>query len=437
MHNHIQPIESPGKSLRRAVAEPGDGLLVPALGAASVRATVTTFDPRPIAVALLTGGTDRHYAFGLGTALASHNVDVEVIGSDLIDSPEMHTTPRLHFLNLHGSGPSGRLVRKLGQIACFYLRISRYAWSAEPKVFHILWNNKVELFDRTLLMVYYKLLGKQIVLTAHNVNAAQRDSRDRLLNRLGLHCQYRLADHIFVHTEEMKAQLTAHFRVSPRKVTIIPFGINNALPETPITIPEARRRLGLASSDKVILFFGAIKAYKGLEYLLQAFHSIVAEDNNYCLLIAGEPKKDHNRYFTSILDAISAGPHSDRIHCRLEFIPDADTELYFKAADVTVLPYTGIFQSGVLFLAYSFGLPVIASDVGSFHQDIVKGQTGFICRARDGADLAESLVQYFDSDLYHDLDHQRKNIRRYAESRHSWDCVSEITRATYSHLLGS
>ena len=61
-----------------------------------------------------------------------------------------------------------------------------------PKLFHILWNNKFQFFDRTLLMLYYRLLGKKIAFTAHNVNAGKRDSNDSWLNRLSLKIQYRL-----------------------------------------------------------------------------------------------------------------------------------------------------------------------------------------------------------------------------------------------------
>jgi glycosyltransferase involved in cell wall biosynthesis len=117
------------------------------------------------------------------------------------------------------------------------------------------------------------------------------------------------------------------------------------------------------------------------------------------------------------------------------FIPDKDIELYFKAADVVVLPYTEIFQSGIAFLAYSFGLPVIATDVGSFREDIVEETTGFVCRPKDPDDLAATIDRYFDSPLYQHLDQRRQEIRRYAVAGHSWDAVAEITRKVYSDLL--
>ena len=132
----------------------------------------------------------------------------------------------------------------------YYARLIRYAATAKPRIFHILWNNKFEFFDRTLLMLYYRFLGKKIVLTAHNVNAGRRDSNDTRLNRLTLRIQYRLADHIFVHTEKMKRELIEEFGVQGARVTVIPFGINNAVPNTRLTPAEAKQRLGIREGRK-------------------------------------------------------------------------------------------------------------------------------------------------------------------------------------------
>ena len=85
---------------------------------------------------------------------------------------------------------------------------------------------------------------------------------------------------------------------------------------------------------------------------------------------------------------IENGPTRDRVLQAITYIPDDETEIYFKAADALVLPYTDIYQSGVLFLGYSFGLPTIATDVGSFREEIIEGETGLICRPADPADLA-------------------------------------------------
>jgi glycosyltransferase involved in cell wall biosynthesis len=109
--------------------------------------------------------------------------------------------------------------------------------------------------------------------------------------------------------------------------------------------------------------------------------------------------------------------------------------MYFKAADVAVLPYTEIFQSGILFLAYSFGLPVIATDVGSFGENIIEGRTGLVCKPCDPDDLAAAIQRYFDSDLFRELELRRKEIQDYALSKHSWEVVGDLTRNVYSGLL--
>ncbi len=95
---------------------------------------------------------------------------------------------------------------------------------------------------------------------------------------------------------------------------------------------------------------------------------------------------------------------SGRVLLRADFIPDDETEVYFKAADVLVLPYRHIYQSGVLFLGHSFGLPVLAADVGSLKDDIVEGKTGFVFRPEDPVDLAKTIERYFASDLYAELE---------------------------------
>lgn len=390
--------------------------------------------PPEIKISLLTGGFDKPYVFGLTTALAQQNISVEVIGNKLVECPQMHSLSQLRFRHFYWDARSNlSRTAYILQILSFYIRIIRYAAGNTPGLFHLLWNNKFQFFDRTLLMLYYKALGKKIVFTAHNVNAAERDSKDSLLNRVTLRIQYGLADHILVHTEKMRRQLIEEFGVAKRTVTVIPFGINNSVPSTDLNRAEARRRLGIGQCERTILFFGNIRPYKGLEYLVDAFNQLDAE--NYRLIIAGEAKKGTETYVRDIQRAIHQAGTGSRIIQKLEYISDEETELYFKAADVSVLPYTLVFQSGVLLLAYSFGLPVIATDVGSLAEDIIPGTTGLLCRPRDACDLARAIREYFDSDLYRTLDHRRREIQDHALERYSWDRVGKITRKVYTNLL--
>jgi glycosyltransferase involved in cell wall biosynthesis len=316
-------------------------------------------------VALLTGGGDKPYALGMAAALTSAGISVDLIGSDELRVPELARNQLINFFNLRGSqAPEASLPAKILRVLRYYAKLVGYAVQAKPTLFHILWNNKVQFFDRTLLMLYYKFLGKRVLFTAHNVNVAKRDQNDSWLNRISLKIQYGLCDHIFVHTESMKAEMKSEFGVPENKISVVPFGINNTVPNTSLARAEARRQLGITRDDKALLFFGNIAPYKGLEYLIAAFSRLIKNDRNYCLLLVGKPKGEKG-YWKKIEEAIGRSGARDRIIEIIEYVPDETTELYFKAADVLVLPYTHVFQSGVLFLGYSFGLPVIAANVGS------------------------------------------------------------------------
>jgi len=390
---------------------------------------------RDIGVALLTGGADKPYAFGLATALMSKGAALDLIGNDELDCPGLHNQPGVTFLNLRGNQRSDvSVVRKALRVSMYYARLIRYAARAKPKVFHILWNNKFESFDRTLLTLYYRWLGKRIVLTAHNVNAGRRDSKDTRFNRLTLRVQYRLADHIFVHTEKMRHELCEEFGIRERQITVIPFGINNAVPNTPLTPCEARQRLGVRTGERTILFFGHIAPYKGLEYLVSAFRQILTRRDDYLLIIAGRPKSCE-KYWRAIREEMRQEIQSGRILLKADFIPDDEAEIYFKAADVLVLPYKHIYQSGVLFLGHSFGLPALAADVGSLKGDIVEGKSGFVFKPEDPVDLAAAIERYFDSDLYAELGSRRQEIRDFATAQHSWDLVGQATMSVYADLL--
>jgi D-inositol-3-phosphate glycosyltransferase len=391
-----------------------------------------------IEVGLLTGCQDRPYAFGLALALISQGVNLEIIGGDEIDSPELHTTPRLRFLNFRGNQKNqGNFAVKLWKLLDYYAKLIRYAARSDPKVLHILWNNKIEVFDRTILMLYYKVVGKKIAFTAHNVNQARRDAKDSWLNRATLRIQYQLCDHIFVHTQKMKEELCQDFGVAEKAVTVIRHPVNDAFPDTALTPAGAKRRLGLRDDEKAILFFGRIRPYKGIEYLLDSFRLLSSDERaKYRLIVAGEPKRGSEDYLHKIQESVQRDFKQGQVILRIQFIPDEEMEVYLKGADVLVLPYKEIFQSGVLFLAYSFGLPVVATDVGSFREEIVEGSTGFLCQPGDPADLAKAIEIYFTSDLFRNLGVRRQVVKDYAHANHSWHAVAELTFKAYTKMLG-
>ncbi len=385
-------------------------------------------------VSILTAGKDKHYSTGLAAALLAEGCGFDFIGSDDVDALEFHNNPQVNFFNLRGDqSVNAGFAQKMSRVLAYYARLMGYAMTAKPKVFHILWNNKFEFFDRVFLMLYYRLMGKRVVFTAHNINAGARDASDSFLNRLTLKIQYRLCAHIFVHTQKMKQELVLEYGVKPDNISVIPLGFYSNVPNTALTPAEAKQKLGLKSGEKVVLFFGNIAPYKGVEYLVTAFTELARNDASYRLVIAGRPKGPPE-YWAGIRQQIAESGMGDRVMQNIEYIADEDIEVYLKAGDVLVQPYTLIFQSGVLIMGFSFGIPVIAADVGSLKEDVIEGKTGFVFPPKDAKALKQTIERFFDSNLYRDQEKARRGIREHVAENNSWSKVARTTMGVYNQL---
>jgi len=386
-------------------------------------------------VSLLTAGKDKPYVLGLLSGLVSQRLDVDFIGNDEMQSVNIVRSKYVNYYNLRGAqNEDAPIKEKISRVLKYYFKLVKYTAQTDSKLFHIQWENKFTFFDRTFLNIYYKILGKTLVFTAHNINAGERDEKDTLMNRLSLKFMYRIVDHIIVHTKKMKLQLINGYHIRESKVTVIPFGINNTVPKSELTTREAKKKLNFEGNEKIILFFGNIAPYKGLKYLILALVNLKQEHNDCRLIIAGQIK-NCEAYWENIQRIIEEHDLKDYIIKKIEYIPDEEIEVYCKSADVMILPYNYIFQSGVLFLSYNFGLPVIATDVGSLRKDIVEGKTGFICQPEDPEDLAKKVNLYFHSDLFKNLEANRNKIIKYANKKYSWEKIGEKTYAVYKNLL--
>lgn len=151
---------------------------------------------------------------------------------------------------------------------------------------------------------------------------------------------------------------------------------------------EAERQLGLKPGKRNILFFGLIRAYKGLDILLEAFGKLSEE---YQLIIAGEPYGSFEKY-QEIIDRL---PGKDRIFTDLRYIKDSEVTNYFSAADVAVLPYRSATQSGISSVSYHFEVPMIVTDVGGLKETIGDRGTGLV--ASDGSPevIYNEIIRYF------------------------------------------
>jgi D-inositol-3-phosphate glycosyltransferase len=387
-------------------------------------------------VSLLTGGDDPNYAVPLATALADRGIAVEFVGNDQMEGVSSLRRAGIEYLNLRGNqDPGARLVTKVVRVMRYYQRLTHYAHRTRSRLFHILWLNKFELLDRTLLNALYRTRGKRLVLTVHNVNMRKRDGRDGWLNRASLRTMYSLMDHLLVHTTAAQQELVNEFHVPSERISVIPFGLNTYVPDTALSRREARAHFGLNEKERVLLFFGQIAPYKGLDILLEALRSPSLRRQEYNLLIAGRPKAGSLTYWNELGSGLRELAIGQRVLVRDGFIPDSEVPVLFRAADALVLPYRAIYQSGPLALAYRFGVPVIATRVGSFETEVVQGVTGFLAEPEDPRDLARAIQEYFESELYHQFDETGRRIREIGCERYAWDRIGEVIARVYARIL--
>ncbi|MCQ2343251.1 MAG: glycosyltransferase [Paludibacteraceae bacterium] len=156
---------------------------------------------------------------------------------------------------------------------------------------------------------------------------------------------------------------------------------------------EACQSLGLDASKQYLLFFGLVRAYKGLDLLIDALEKVKDTQPNLQLLIAGEFYEDEDKYRQQIAD----NGLQERVIIRNEFVPDADLRKYFGAADLIVQPYKSATQSGVTQVAFHFEKPILVTNVGGLGEIVHHGKMGYAV-APDSQEIAEAIDDYFRHD---------------------------------------
>ncbi len=156
---------------------------------------------------------------------------------------------------------------------------------------------------------------------------------------------------------------------------------------------KSRKELNLLEHDKVLLFFGYVRKYKGLDILLEAMPRAVKQIPELKLLIVGEFYDDVSSY----LRQIEKLGLKDNVVLINKFVPNEEVGKYYAAADVTVLPYRSATQSAVLNVSYSFGKPVIASKVGGLDEFVSDGYTGILVEPENKENLTMGITRFFSS----------------------------------------
>lgn len=360
------------------------------------------------------------YTLQLLDALARRDdVDVEAIGFRSIYPRFAYPggAPENRSLPARVPVPSRRLISWWDPVSWI-----RAGSEAKGEIVHAQWWSWFLAPAYATALTTFRRRGRPVVLTVHNARPHEASGWKRILNSGVL----RLADHLIVHAEQNRRTLIESGYAADR-VSVVPLGAQ--APEPTISRSDARAALSLPPDDRIVLLPGNLRPYKGARILAQAASVLRDRVPALRIVVAGElwkgtrDPRDEAREFGV----------EDLFDVRLGYLPDADFERLYAAADVVVLPYTHFdAQSAAASIALTHGRALIVSDTGGL-PDLVRDPRAVVA-AGDAAALATALVEALSNSAF------REKLERDAldvAASFSWERVAERTVRVYREVLGA
>lgn len=273
-------------------------------------------------------------------------------------------------------------LKKLTNYIGAYKAIDNLLSKGEYDILHTEWYT-LSPVDYHYLSKFKKKYGIRYVATVHDILPFNQKKYDMKYHKK----LYDLADAIILQAPGNVQRFNSLFPEDKNKVHMIPHG--HMLDYVELTDKDkSREKLSIPKDKTVFLFFGQIKKVKGVDVLLKAFLKLLKKNKNVYLVIAGSVWKAD---FSECQDIINNNNFENNLRTDIRYIPDDEVKYYYSAADVCVLPYTDVYQSGVIQLAYGYQRPVVSSDLPAFTQFVKEGQTGFVSKAGNVDSLADAM----------------------------------------------
>jgi glycosyltransferase involved in cell wall biosynthesis len=241
-------------------------------------------------------------------------------------------------------------------------------------------------FTISSLLKLDKKFRNKIIFITENFISHEAHFTDRLLTRLGLSN----ADAFVALSDIVRQDIRSAFgnvKVYRSELPIFEYYKLNSLDSA-----SAKRELGFNASDKVLLFFGYVRRYKGLDILLKAFRGITEEYPDCKLLVAGEFYDKPEEYYKILKD----NNIEDKVKIINQYIPNEEVYKYYSAADLVVQPYRSATQSGILNVAYGFLKPVVVTRVGGLEEFVEHEKTGIIVEPESSDEIIRGVRRFFD-----------------------------------------
>lgn len=415
---------------------------------------------RPLRIALYEPsgrGGICHYTYQLAEALSRRGCDVTVVTPESWELAHLPRTFRVRFVARRSilGHVLGRIRRRRAARPAEGSKIPEppaarssrlFSWLNETRRrlqlalmtagiamrrFDVVHVHSIGLGSETRLVRLFRALGLPVVCTAHEALPHERPS-DEDLRDLG--ALYGSVTRLIVHAERTRDELVRLFAVEPRKIDVVPHGSYDFLfPAGRIPREAARARLGLPATRPIVLFFGLIRRYKGLEYLAEAFARIERELPDAMLAVVGDVFRgdaEGHAHYSRLLSDLARRPNVHRI---AGYVSLESMSLHLSAADVVVLPYLQTSQSGVLLAAFAAGRPVVVTDTGGLSETVTDGSTGLVVPARDPEALAGAILRILESP--ETAEAMGRNSAREADTTYSWDRIAARTADLYASAI--
>lgn len=265
--------------------------------------------------------------------------------------------------------------------------------------------------------------GTKIIWTAHNLKG--HEQKHTGTNNSVYSEIVKLSHGIIIQTPIGKNILISSYPFAKQKPIItIPHGNYIDVYPDSITRRRARKQLRIKEGEIVLFYFGLQRKYKDMYLVFKAFKESHKVNNNIRLLLVGQPFTYRRKLFF-----LYAKLFYRNITVIPTYIPDNEIQIYFKAADIAIFAYKNVFMSGSIILAESFGLPIIAPNIGCL-PDLVPESVGFLYAHGDKAHLSKTILKAINSDL-------KKRGRRASKLQRTkdWKSIGIKTKAFYDSIL--
>lgn len=384
-----------------------------------------------------------HYSYHLCRALQRHGNDVTLITSTEYELDDLdHEFRLMRFLRLwharqKATSDIQRKLRRIvrgGRYIFEMIRLMNLLQREKPDV--VLFGEIRFSFERLLLQ---RLSNNGLKLadivhdvrtydTSQNSDVVVKEDQETI-NRYNQ--IYSLFDMLFVHDRRNYDLFLKLYDVPASKVREIPHGANEIMLEMAPshTADELRHELDIPENKPLILFFGTVARYKGIEDLIQAYPAVCAELDVH-LLIAGFPSKDTDP--DSLIQMAKDLNVNDHITWYLDYVPNEQVLPLMEMSSVVALPYRAISQSGVIHIAYACGRPVLATRVGGLADVIEDGKSGILVEPGDLDSLSQGFIAMLKSPER--TAKMGERARELAETQYSWKRVAQLVSEAMEQL---